>query len=347
MLLQIRNRLEKELKAFARDLDKNYHLKELSPLISRNIKEFILREGKRIRPMLFCIGYLGFAQKAPPGLFRCAISLELLHDFMLIHDDIIDKSDMRRGKPSMHIVLQRQLPNKGLKFDGKDLAIVIGDVIYALALDYFLSIKADAARKELGLKKLISAALYTGSGEFIELILGARPIEQVSKKDIYKIYTLKTANYTFCTPLTMGAVLAGANQIQLKNLFEYGRHLGIAFQIKDDLIGIFGKSSDTGKSNLTDIKEAKKTLLIWHAYRNSSIQDQKTIKNILARNQVEEKELQKIQEIILKTKSVDFANREINRLTKKADELLKNSGINIKYQKALKELTAKILATSL
>ena len=100
MILNIKNRIEKELRKYIVEVNKTYDLSGISPLLYQRIKEFILRDGKRIRPILFCIGYLGFADKAAPGLYRSAVSIELLHDFMLIHDDIIDKSHLRRSKPS-------------------------------------------------------------------------------------------------------------------------------------------------------------------------------------------------------------------------------------------------------
>src|SRR4030042_1567895 len=102
MIKGIKNRIEKNLKSYIGDLDKLYSLSRISPLLAKNIKEFVLREGKRVRPILFIIGYLAYAKKQAPFLYRSAVSIELLHDFMLIHDDIIDKSDTRRGKPSLH-----------------------------------------------------------------------------------------------------------------------------------------------------------------------------------------------------------------------------------------------------
>ena len=270
MFLRIKNRIEKELKIYTREFNKEYSLSSLSPLLFNKIKEFISRDGKRVRPVLFCIGYLGFAKKPARGIYRSALSLELLHDFMLVHDDIIDKSETRRGKLSMHALLNRQFSkNKKLKFSGEDLTLVIGDVMYALALDAFLAIREDPGRKEKALKKLISAALYTGSGEFIELLLSAKPMEKVTQNDIYKVYDYKTANYTFASPLTMGAILAGAKTTQIEKLYRYGMCLGRAFQIQDDIIGTFGKETQTGKSSLTDLKEAKRTLLIWYAFRKA------------------------------------------------------------------------------
>ena len=196
MLLKIRKRLDRELARFLRDLDKEYGVKKISPLLSAYIREFVQRKGKRIRPLLFVVAYLGFAKKEAPGLYTSALSLELLHDFMLVHDDIIDKSDIRRGKPSLHRMFNAYLSRyKNLKFSGQDLAIVAGDVMYAIAIHAFLAIKENMPRKEMALKKFIRAAIYTGSGEFIELLCGIKDIANTSRQDIYNIYDFKTANY--------------------------------------------------------------------------------------------------------------------------------------------------------
>jgi len=344
MFLNIKNRIERELNVFIRGLERNYSLSKLSPVLFSNIKEFISRDGKRIRPILFCIGYLGFSKKAPPGLYRSALSLELLHDFMLVHDDIIDKSAMRRGKPSMHVLLNKYLRGgKNLKFKGDDLAIVIGDVMYAMALDAFLAIREKPKRKEQALRKLISAALYTGSGEFIELLLGVKPIEKITKNDIYKIYAYKTANYTFASPLAMGAALAGAKDNQIKKLFDYGMDLGCAFQIKDDIIGTFGEMEKTGKSNLTDISEAKRTLLIWHAYNHCGNKDKTAIKKVFSGKRAGKKELLEIRKILSSADSLNYAQREIKNLLLKSERILAAINMRKEYRNALLNFSRKVI----
>ncbi len=345
MFLKIKNRLEQELDSYINCLDKTYSLSKLSPLLFNSIKEFISRDAKRIRPVLFCIGYLSFSKKAAPGLYRSALSLELLHDFMLVHDDIIDKSATRRGRPSLHAALNRYFKNKkNLKFSGEDLAIVAGDVMYAMALDAFLAVKEKPGRKDLALRKLISAVLVTGSGEFIELLLGAKPIENVTKDDIYKIYDYKTANYSFGSPLVMGAILGGASLAQQKKLFDYGMRLGRAFQIKDDIIGTFGDNIETGKSNLTDISEAKRTLLIWYAYNHSDKQGKTTIKRVFSGKAAGKNELSEIRAIISESGGLDYAKNEIKELLNKAKNSLGSLKIRKDSYNALLNFTQKILA---
>jgi len=344
MFLKIKNRVERELSLYIRSIDRTYSLSKLSPLLLNSIKEFISRGGKRIRPILFCIGYLGFSKKAAPGLYRSALSLELLHDFMLVHDDIIDKSDTRRGRPSMHALLNRHFKNKKkLKFNGQDLTIVIGDVMYALALDAFLAVKEKPERKDLALKKLIRAALYTGSGEFIELLLGEKPIEKITKNDIYKIYDYKTADYTFASPLTMGALLAGAKVGQIRKLFDYGMRLGRAFQIKDDIIGTFGEKAETGKSNITDISEAKRTLLIWYAYNHCDGKCKAVIKRVFSGRCAGNKELLKIRKIISESGSLNYAKKEIEKLFNEASRSIKSLKMRKDIYNALTSFTKEIL----
>ena len=345
MFLKIRNKVETELTDFLRNIDKTYHLKRISPILFKSINEFAQRSGKRIRPTLFVIGYLGYSKKSAPFLYRSAASLELLHDFMLVHDDIIDKSDTRRGQPSMHAVLNKYLKDyHRIKFTGEDLAIISGDIIYAMALHAFLSVREDSKNKEASFKKLIEAALYTGTGEFIELILSLKNVGAITKNDIYKVYDLKTANYTFSTPLVMGATLAGAPKKEINKLYNYGIYLGRAFQIQDDILGTFSEEKDIGKSNTTDLQEAKKTILIWYAYNHSGYKDKTRIEKILAVKTVKKNDLVRMREIIRASGALDYAKNEISGLLKKAEKINKNFSMKTSYRLSLNSFSKKMLS---
>lgn len=344
MQSKIKNTIEQHLKNYLRRLDKTYRLKQISPLLFRSINDFVLRKGKRIRPILLTVGYLGFTKKPAARLYQTALSIELLHDFMLVHDDIIDKADIRRGKPAMHKLLAKPLnKHKGLKFNGQDLAIVAGDVMYAMAIDSFLSINENMVRKEKALRQFIRAAIYTGMGEFIELLCGAKKLEQINKGDIYRIYDYKTAHYTFAAPLASGATLAGAPKNEVRRLYQYGIYLGRAFQIKDDILGIFASKKDIGKSILTDLQEGKKTLLAWYASRNSTPKQRLMLNNIFAKKKVNRSDLLKFQGLIKHSGALDNARREIVELLQKARALLKPCTINRKYKTFLNNYSQKVL----
>ncbi len=344
MLFKIKNTIEKEILKFAREIDKNYSLQKISPLLFKYIKDFICREGKRVRPILFVIGYRGFSKKIPSGLYKSALSIELLHDFMLIHDDVIDKSDTRRGKPSVHKMINSYLSGfSPQKFNGEDLAIVVGDVLYAMGIDSFLSIEEEPLRKERALKQLIRAALNTGSGEFIELLYGIKELDKITKEDIYKIYDYKTAYYTFASPLAIGAILAGAEKNQINRLIQYGIYLGRAFQIKDDILGMFGDEKKIGKSTLTDLQEAKKTILIWYAFHHVNASKKMLIEKILNKKRSKKNDLLVMRRIISESGALDYARKEISSFSASAKDILKSSKMDANYKTALDYYSAQIL----
>jgi len=336
MLYQIKKKIEHQLDPFLQNADKSYSLKIISPLLFKSIRDFILTDGKRIRPALFIIGYEGFSKKRAPGLYQSALSVELLHDFFLIHDDIIDKSDTRRGKPSLHKVYEEFLAkHKNIKFNGQDLAIVAADIIYALAIKAFLSIKEDFQRKEKALQRFIKAAVHTGCGEFIELLSGIKKIEEINKKDIYKIYDYKTAHYTFASPLSMGAILAGAKQAEINKLSKFSLYLGRAFQIRDDTLSMFFDEKKIGKSALSDLQESKKTLLIWYAYNHTNKKNKSLIKSILNKKEVTKVDLLKVRKIAKGSGALDYTQGEIDNLTRKAKTILSTIKIKAKYKNLL------------
>jgi geranylgeranyl diphosphate synthase, type I len=345
MFEEIKNKVEKSLRAHASSLGKIHRLDRISPVIAALIKNYVLRPGKRVRPVLFVAGYLGFARKERPGLYTSCLSIELLHDFMLIHDDIIDKSDTRRGKPSMHRMLAQRIAasRQNVKFNGQDLSIVIGDILYAMAIDAFLAIKEEPARKEKGLQRFIEAAMYTGSGEFIELMYGLSGIDTMRKQDIYKIYDYKTACYTFACPLSIGAILGGASDTDVQRLFDYGIYLGRAFQIKDDILGMFGKEQEIGKSTLTDLQEAKKTLLVFYAYRDSSNRDRAQIKRILTKENVDRADLEEMRAIINRSGSLAKASQEVADYAKKSSLLLEHCAVKPAVKHGLAAYSRQLL----
>jgi len=345
MFSQIKNRIEAELPRLLARLDRQYRLRQLSPLLFASIKDFLSRRGKRIRPILFLTAYQGVSNRHPRGLYTTALAIELLHDFMLVHDDIIDKSDTRRNEPSMHAVLNKHLAKYSrLKFNGQDLSIVVGDVMYAMAIDVFLAIDEDPQRKEEALKIFTRAAASTGAGEFIELLAGTKPLDAINKDDIYKIYDYKTARYTFCAPLSTGATLAGADRKNIAILNRLGIYLGRTFQIKDDILGMFGDEKKIGKSTLSDLQEAKKTLLVWYAYNQGSRRDKKAIKNIFSQKKISHQTLTVMKTIVQKTGALDYAKKEAGGYLAKAKTALSLSCLKSHYKDFLMSYLTNLLA---
>ncbi|MBF0384994.1 MAG: polyprenyl synthetase family protein [Candidatus Omnitrophica bacterium] len=344
MLKELKKRIDCELRNFVKSAENTFGLKSLSPLLFRTIENYILRDGKRIRPILFIVGYQGFSKKTPKALYQSALAIELMHDFMLIHDDIIDKSELRRGQPSLHTIYNKFLQGKGkAKFSGEDLAIVAGDIIYALSINAFLAIDEDPRKKERALRMLTETAAFTGCGQFIEILNGVKDINRVKEEDIYNIYNYKTARYTFASPLCIGATLAGASEREIDNLFDYGLFLGQAFQIKDDILGMFGDEAKIGKSITSDLQESKKTLLILKAFQRASFEDKTSLKRILGKEKIRISDIRKAKKIIKDTGSLEFSMEKIKQLQNKAQAILASSSIKRKQKDFLADFSKKTL----
>jgi len=337
MLNKIKNRVEKELAIYLKDLNKRYSFDTLSPALFRHINDFLLQNGKRIRPSFFVLGYLGFSKKEAPGLYTSALSMEFLHNFVLVHDDIIDRSNIRRGALSAHKMLSRHIAKyKHLKTTGEDLAIILGDVMYALGIAAFLTIDEDAERKEKALKKLIDAAVYTGTGEFLELMSGTKNINTITKEDIYEIYDLKTGIYSFSTPLVLGSMLAGAKGSDMDRLFRCGIYLGRAFQIKNDL-------SDT---SLSDLRESRRTILTWYAYNNSNKKNKLIMKRILEKPDPSRSDLLKVHKLIIESGAIDCARKEMASFAIKAKAVHAGSGMRGIYKDVISDYSDSLISNS-
>ena len=300
MLAQIKREIEREVGNYA-EAFRHPPLSKLPENYARIIESFVRRQGKRIRSVLFVVAYRAYSTRRVRYLYKSAASLELLHDFILIHDDLIDHASTRRGEASMHASFEAHLNGKesGRRFKGSDLALIVGDMLYAMALQGFMSISEAPERKQKALGQLTETAVYTGCGELDELLQTLRPLSHVEPEDIYRIYDWKTGHYTFSAPLAMGATLAGASDSEVKKLSKIGRELGRAFQIKDDLLDLFGNGDRFGKPGLIDIKEGKKTINVWYAWNHSSASDRRELESILAKTSPRHADVERAAELIV------------------------------------------------
>jgi len=344
MINTIKKEISIHINQYIQTLDKKYCLKKQAPVLFSGIKDFLSRKSKKARSILFVLAYQAYAKKKIRNLYNTALSIELLHNSMLIHDDIIDKSPLRNSALSMHSIFDNYLKKyKNLKFTGQDLAILTGDFMYALAIDVFLSTDAPGNNKENVLKQFTQAALYSAYGEFIELIYSVKGLAQLKKKDIYRIYDYKTAYYTFCLPLTAGAILAGANKQEVNRINKYGLYMGRAFQIKDDISDIAGDERKTQKTSFSDLKSAKRTILIWHAYNKSTGQDKKTLKLILDKKNITTTDINRMRRIISDCNSLAYAKKEIQTLIKKGRQISRSFSMPVKKISILNSYSGELL----
>jgi geranylgeranyl diphosphate synthase, type I len=173
MLDKTMKSIDDSLRSFIEVSSGRIGLKKASPVLYSGILEFVTRPGKRIRPVLFSISFKGYSETKisnKRALTRCSLAFELLHDFLLIHDDVIDNSSLRRGKPTLHKVFNAKLNVPPDSRIGSDLAIVAGDIISAFSVEALMSFNASSARKEKALLEFTRAMSVTGVGEFIDIV---------------------------------------------------------------------------------------------------------------------------------------------------------------------------------
>ncbi|HET6560487.1 MAG TPA: polyprenyl synthetase family protein [Marmoricola sp.] len=231
------------------------------------------RGGKRFRPALAAAAYdmLGGTDQQAVGVLGAA--LELLHTAFVIHDDVIDGDDVRRGRPNVSGGYASTARAEGASSEasshlGSTAAILAGDLALASAIRTVALCPAEP-RTVRRLLDLFDHALHTtAAGELADVRFGLGTRDP-SLAESLTMEEQKTSAYSFALPLQAGAVLAGADEITVHRLGEAGRMLGIAFQLLDDLLGVFGDPAATGKSVLTDLREGKQTPLIAHARTTS------------------------------------------------------------------------------
>lgn len=344
MLNKLKKDIDNTIRSFIKDAEKYADLKMSSPLLYAGIKDFLARPGKRIRPLLFVLSYLGYTKRknfSYKNLINSSLSLEMLHNFMLMHDDVIDKSALRRGKPTLHRVFNKKLGVSASNELGSHLSIVAGDVVFAMATSLLLSFDEEPRRKEKALLKFTETAATTGIGEFIDVVNNVKKIEKVRERDVFLTYTLKTAKYTFESPLLMGAILAGAQEKELKKLSKLGIMLGQAFQVQDDLLDVFSSTKKIGKPVLSDLSESKKTLLVWKAYKSLSAKDKKTLKRLLEKKKKTHRDLLKMRDLISSSGADKYCLSQIMSTQIKARRMFSQLLMAEKYKAALYDFTDK------
>ncbi|MBN1863418.1 MAG: polyprenyl synthetase family protein [Victivallales bacterium] len=201
------------------------------------LEGFVFRDAGRVRPVLLVLSYEGYASRQDSDMaFRAAAAVELMHTFALVHDDITDNAAERGTVPSLHAALDKLPDRAGRTAKGKELAMLLGDLLYNMALSEFSKLDIPAGKRDQALGIAVETALQTVRGQLEEQVLAKRGIPGTRPSGILKIYDLKTARYTFCLPLKLGAVLAGeASEGELARLDEAGLLAGRAYQIVDDI----------------------------------------------------------------------------------------------------------------
>ncbi len=249
----------------------------------RAVEEIALSGGKRLRAAFLYYAYLAAGGTDRKRILKTSMSVELIHLFLLIHDDIMDRDTVRHGVPTIHeryrAIAKRYFPETDAEHFGNSIAIIIGDMLGAFGNDIIFRSGFPNERVFRALSKLQEIVSYTVIGQAKDVYFEYR--KKASRDDILKMYEYKTAKYTLEGPIALGFLLAGGKPALLKKFERYALPIGIAFQIQDDILGVFGSPERTGKSSASDLREGKMTLLVATLIERLSRSDAKYASELL------------------------------------------------------------------
>ena len=274
--------------------------------------------GKRIRPVCVLMGNQLF-DEIDPDAYHAATAIELFHNFSLIHDDIMDKAPMRRGMETVHA-----------KY-GESTALLAGDAMFVKAYEYLNKIKIAQLQKVLFLFNNTASAVCEGQ----QLDMDFEKRETVSMDEYVKMITLKTS-VLLAASLQLGAIMGGAGEGNQQHLYEFGKNLGIAYQLQDDYLDAFGDPEKFGKKVGGDILANKKTFLMIHAFESANTIQLKKLKQLISTHPADK--VESVLQIFKDCKVDDWARELKNKYLQTALKHLEDTAVLSVRKKPLQEL---------
>lgn len=303
--------------------------KKIDPLSEESvsmIKDFTMSGGKRIRPALMYYGYLAAGGTKKENIINASMSIELAHSFLLIHDDIIDKDEFRHGVQTVHErykdIAKKYFPNTDSNHFGNSMSMITGDLAASMSSEILFN--SDFPPKIIirALDRLQQIVYETIPGEMIDIVLEAKG--HATEEDVMRMYEGKTARYTFEGPLHLGTVLAGNSEKLLEGFTKYSIPLGSAFQIRDDILGVFGQEKKLGKPIGSDIIEGKQTILVVKAIEKGTNKQKQILKETLGKNNCTLQDIENFKKVIIDTGSLEYAQVLSEKLVKQSLIALKS-----------------------
>lgn len=320
--------------------------REIRPYLEVN-HEFTLRGGKRFRAILVLAGYYLATQRNPRPALSAAAALEHFQSWMLIHDDIIDHAEERRGGSTVHRALaeaHRRDRREGSSEEyGMGLGITLGDLEEAFTIDALLSTRVAPSARLAALNEYVRMTRLTAYGQLLDIRNGALDPGSVREEDVLAVHRFKSAVYTVVSPLKIGELLGGASPGRLREIETFGTNIGIAFQLRDDVLGAGFDAEESGKSS-NDLMEGKRTLLVVEAWAKGSEADRARLSRVLGNAQAMPEDVERARAVIRETGSLDYSERRIGELTRAAIRCLdRSTAIPTRGKPLLKEVADRLV----
>jgi geranylgeranyl diphosphate synthase, type I len=294
--------------------------REVRPYLEVN-HEFTLRGGKRFRALLVLAGYHIATGRNPKPALPVAAALEHFQSWMLIHDDIIDHAEERRGGPSVHralAVAHRRERLEGSSDDyGVGIAITLGDLEETFTVGALTRARSAPTNRLAALEEYVRMTRLTAYGQLLDIRNGILDPGSVREEDVLAVHRFKSAIYTVVSPLRIGALLGGGTARSLADLETFGTNIGIAFQLRDDVLGAGFDAGESGKS-ANDLVEGKRTLLVVRAWAKASETDRQRLTRVLGNAQAMPEDVERARNVIRETGSLEYSEKRIEELTRAA-----------------------------
>jgi geranylgeranyl diphosphate synthase type I len=273
-------------------------------LLLGQVRDLTMRGGKRLRAALLVHGAALFDAQAEERkvVWDAAAAIELLHTYFLIHDDIMDGDELRRGGPTVHVALAEEIGNRDL---GVGLGVLAGDLSAALEQVLLSGIDLDGKRMQRVMRIFATMHLDVVYGQTLDMLKSASAAEVAAHK---------TASYTTIGPLAIGAAIAGASESETEILAKNAAPLGVAFQFSDDLLGTFGRREITGKPVGTDLRSGKQTVLLEEGLKRAVGKDLDAIKAAVGNQAATELEIRAAQDGLRSCGAYDACKQRISDL---------------------------------
>ncbi len=288
------------------------------------MRDFTERPGKRIRGSLVLTAFDMYGGSNRDEALKAAIAIELIQNYLLIVDDVMDRSEIRRGKPTIQYMYYDRIEAAGDDFRHVSdmLAINVGLIASHVAGQLMSEIELDAHDVLRANKHFHDNIKATTFGQVDDLFSG---VENTSEEDILLTHELKSSYYTFINPMQVGAILAGASDAEVEKVRDFGVPAGIAFQLQDDILGLFGNDDVTGKSYLDDLKEGKFTLIIQQALARADKDQALVISHALGNHHVTDKQAKEVREIVESCGARRYAEDTARRYADDARKVVEKS----------------------
>lgn len=297
--------------------------------------------GKRLRPYMVLATHQAYAPEDPSDdILPAAMAQELIHLAMLVHDDIIDRDLIRYGIPNVAGYYEKyyeaHIPRLAeRRHAALSAALLAGDALLADAHQIIRESKQTSERVQRAADILSQSIFDVIGGELLDTEVGILPKDSI---DPLAVAEHKTSSYSFVGPLTTGAVLAGAPEHDISLLRQLGKHLGIGYQLKDDLLGVFGDKQKTGKSTTTDITEGKRTFMVREFERIASEEQQADFFAIFHREDAGEREIAQVRLLLIESGAEQATIDAIQHHRSQSEQIITQLNIDEPHKEALRSL---------